>query len=155
MFVPVRRFFVLWGRHNNPCVLLNASFVLWHTWPKTAPSRSSGPQHHPSPLNPTHEIDLCHGTARTAGMFRNRSKGATPGIQSESFQPQKPLRIKLNICIWIIYFPATLPPFNGKQWRYASKKKLKSDQFKEYPSKQPNNPEEASGTTTTSFLKPQ
>lgn len=104
-----------------------------------------GPQHHPSLLNATHELDLCHGTARTAGKFRNRSKGATPGIQSESFQPQKPLRIKVNVCIWITYnhlFSCNTPPFNGKQWSDAAKKKLK-EKSEQKILEQPNHPEEA------------
>lgn len=138
------------------------------TWPNTAPSRSSRLQHHPSPLNPTHGIDLWHGKARKAGKFRNGSKGATPGIQNESIQPQKPLRIKLNVCILItfnLFFSVlqvrtivktcnTLPRLMGNsgdtQKKFKEKKILETSQTTQKKLQRAD----WSNCEATSFLKP-
>lgn len=77
--------FVLWGRHNEQCVLMNATSVLQHTWPDTKPSRPSHPQPHPSSPIPAREIELCHVMSSEkcrAAKFRNRSERPTPGIIS-------------------------------------------------------------------------
>lgn len=94
--------FVLWGHHNEQCVLMNATSVLQHTWPNTKPSRSSHPQPHPPSPNPTREMELCHvmpsekcraakqqkRTAHTWKHFSPRKLPNSPGEASEIWSKQ-------------------------------------------------------------------
>lgn len=91
--------FVLWGHHNEQCVLMNATSVLQHTWLNTKPSRSSHPQPHPPSPNPTREIELCHvmssekcRAAKQQKRTAHTWKHFSPRKQTSRKQPRRSFR---------------------------------------------------------------